>query len=238
MLKAITPPTTSNLMAPATVQAALGLPDSELVNLTRQVKAVSGLVAGYLRFVPGYGVWEEAVAWARGPVLDLSARPAWAVSEVLDWRGTVVVAAAYRLERGQFGESTLTRMGSWELYDGADPYRYQNLAGGTTSFPLVVSGSGTDSLPDWTVRYTAGWWLEEMSGEPPVGVERLPAVIEEEFLDLIQWKRLRGGLPAGIRTMKNEGMDVEFSSPDRGIDLASGLPEELTTALSLYRRVA
>jgi len=74
MLKAISPPTTANLMALATVQAALGLPDSELANLTRQVKAVSGLVAGYLRFVPGYGVWEETVTGARGPVLDLSAR--------------------------------------------------------------------------------------------------------------------------------------------------------------------
>jgi len=239
MLKAISPPSTANLMAPATVQAALGLPDSQLVNLTRQVKAVSGLVAGYLRFPVGYGVWEETVAGVVGPVLDLSARPAWAVSEILDWRGSDFATTAYRLERGPFGESSLIRLGSWGLYEGANPYRYQDLAGGASGFPLIVNGSGAASVPDWTVRYTAGWWLEEMEGEPPSGVDALPEEIKDDFLSLLQWRRALSGVPPNIYRMSNEGMTVDFlRHKDEDLDPLSGLPTQLTLSLSLYRRVA
>jgi hypothetical protein len=238
MLKAIIPPSTANLMAPATVQAALGLPDSELPNLARQVKAVSGIVAGYLRFPVGYGAWEETVTSAAGPVLDLSARPAWTVSEVLDWQGTDFATTAYRLERGPFGESSLVRVGSWGLYDGADPYRYQNLAGGAVSFPLVVGGAGVDSVPDWTIRYTAGWWLEEMTGSKPAEVDPLPAEIKDDFLSLLLWKRALEGVPPNIYRMANEGMSVDFlRHRDQDLDALSGLPTQLTLSLSLYRRV-
>jgi len=237
MLKAITPPSTSNLMAPTTVQGILGLPDSGLPTLTRQVAGISGLVAGYLRFNPGYGVWEEAVAGAVGPVLDLSARPAWAVSSVLDWRGSSFPANAYRLDRGQFGESTLTRVGSWGLYDPASPLRYQDLAGYTPApFSLIVGGAGVESVPDWTITYSAGWWLEEMDGEPPTGVERLPAAIEDDFLALLQWRRALGAVPPNFQRLENEGMKVDFlRHKDQDLDVLSGLPTQLTLSLALYR---
>lgn len=232
MLTAIVAPTTSNLMAPETVLARLKLPETELDELTDQVEEASGLVARYLRFRPEYGIWQEAFSGATGDRLYLGARPAWSVLSVEYRDGTLQASDAYRLERGPFGESSIHRAGlPWGLYDDGFSYaRAWDLA----SFSV---GGTSVATPDWTVQYSAGWWLEEMGPTPPAGVERLPPEIRADFLKIVRWLRSTNSHMPGVRRMKDDGAEVEFfAAGDQDVDPLTGIPNRCTLSLSLYRR--
>ncbi len=234
MLTPVTPPTTSNLMAPETVAGRLGVPESD--ELAEQVAEASGLVARYLGFRPEFTSWQETFTRVNGDRLYLGARPAWTVLSVTYRDGAVQAADAYRLDRGPYGESSILRGGlPWGLY-GEGPF-FDPWAGAA-----LVTTLGTPFVPDWAVTYTAGWWLEEMTGELPAGVEPFPAELRADFLRVVRWLRATSGSlgnlgSLGISRMSNEGANVEFFSPkDMETDPGTGIPSSCTRALSLYRR--
>lgn len=234
MLTAIAAPATRNLMAPAAVLSRLHLAESELDDLTEQVEEASAIVARYLRFEPAYGIWSETFAGVNGDRLYLGARPAWSIQSVTYRDGTAQAADSYRLDRGPHGESSIIRGFGvpWGVYWPAS---------GWVDSPSVVL-SGDPVLPDWSIDYTAGWWLPEMTGEPPAGVERFPADLERDFLKVVRWLRAtEGGLGSlaslGISKTTNDGASVEFfSAKEQGIDAETGLPASCTMSLALYRR--
>lgn len=232
MLTSITPPTTSNFMAPETVLERLKLPESELADITDQVEEASGLVARYLGFRPEFGTWQETFTGVNGDRLYLGARPAWAVLSVMYREGDAHASDTYRLERGPYGESSLIRGGvPWDVYTlgHTDPWFWEGAS-------LHLGGIST-SIPDWTVQYTAGWWLEEMTGTMPVGVEPLPAEIRADFLKVIRWIRATATTNTAVRRMKDDGAEVEFfAAGDQDVDPITGIPCACTRALSLYRR--
>lgn len=229
MLTPITPPTTSNLMAPETVLARLKLPESELDELTEQVAEASGLVARYLGFRPEFATWQETFTGVNGDRLYLGARPAWAVTSVT-YRGeaTPMDEASYRLDRGPHGESSVIRSGlPWGIY-GSGPFFDPWISPVLSTSPFV---------PDWTVQYEAGWWLEEMTGVPPAGVLLLPAEIKRDFLKIVRWLRQTQSHNANVRAMWDDGAKVEFfEKSEQDIDPQTGIPNSCTISLSLYRR--
>ena len=229
MLTPIVAPTSRRLLSPETVLARLRLPDSELDELAEQVDEVSGLVARYLRFEPAFGTWLETFEGVQNGHLDLGARPAWAIISVLDRAGAALEVTTYRLQRGPFGESAVLRAGSW-----ATGYR----AFFTSYAPsVIVGGSGILASPDWTVSYSAGWWLEEMGPTPPEGVEPLPPEIRRDFLQLIRYFRATAAQNPTISRMSNDGMAVEFlHRKDQLLDEDTGLPTEALFSLAKYRR--
>ena len=247
MLTALVAPATQNLMDPETVLARLGLAESELANLELQVAEASAMVARYLRFRPEYTTWRETFTGVSGDRLYLGARPAWSVQSVTYRDGAAQVADTYRLERGPHGESAIVRHGNpWGVYSGwpANPWGVYSgwpASGWIESPGLVLSSSPV--LPDWSVDYTAGWWLPEMTGAPPAGVERFPADLERDFLKIVRWLRLtEGGLGTlaslGVSKTTNEGASMEFfSAKEQGTDAETGIPCSCTTSLALYRRV-
>lgn len=229
MLTALTPAATKNLMAPETVATRLGTAE----DLTDVVEEASRLVARYLRFEPAYTTWRETFAGVSGDRLYLGARPAWSVQSVTYRDGAAQAADSYRLERGQFGESAIVRGhgNPWSLYSLATPGEWVQDAS------LLIAG--VPVLPDWTVEFTAGWWL---TGEPPAGVERFPPDLRSDFLKIVRWLMASsgsiGGLAGlGISRMENEGMKVELhAAKDADIDPQTGIPNGCLTSLSLYRR--
>lgn len=232
MLTALTPPATQNLMDPETVLARLGLAEGELTNLEIQVAEASRMVARYLRYEPTYTTWRETFHGVSGDRLYLGARPAWSVESVTYRDGAAQAADTYRLERGPHGESAIVHgWGTWDLLPGS---------AWTMSPGLILSPSPV--VPDWTVEYTAGWWLPEMTGEPPAGVERFPVDLERDFLKVVRWLRAtEGGLGTlaflGVSKTTNEGASMEFfSAKEQGADAETGIPAACTTALALYRR--
>lgn len=237
MLTAIVPPTTANLMAPETVLTRLKLDVGDLDDITELVTEASGLVARYLRFQPAFGTWSETFCDIRGDRLDLGARPTWSILSVTERAGTVIQADTYRLDRGPFGESSVVRRGSWDIWgNSASLHRYNDVDPGYLS---LLNLSGVDATPDWTVQFEAGWWLEEMDGDPPSGIERLPPEIRRDFLKIVRWLRLQENQNPLVYQMRNEGAEVTFlKHKDQDIDDASGLPIDLTLSLALYRRSA
>lgn len=235
MLTPIIPPTTSNLMAPDTVRTRLKLPESDLEEVTELVAEASGLVARYLNFRPEYTTWRETFAGVSGDRLFLGARPVWSV-EGVTYRGDTSpqAADAYWLDRGPYGESSLRR--SWGHPWGVLGYE------GSPEWSIRLWTGGVPELPDWSIDYTAGWWLEEMEGEPPAGVERFPCELQADFLRIVRWLRSSGGdvgelAAMGISKMSNEGMSVEFATRvDQGYQDRL-LPVDLVS-MPLYRRVA
>lgn len=232
MLTPITAPTTSNLMDPETVLSRLKLAESDLEDLTLQVAEASGLVARYLGYRPEYGTWRETFTGVSGDRLYLGARPAWSIESVTYRDGAAQEEASYLLERGPHGESAIVL--GWKDWEHVPPSGWQLNPG------VVISGSPV--LPDWTVDYTAGWWLEEMEGEPPAGVDRLPVELQGDFLRIVRWLRATsGGLGSlstlGIAKTSNEGASVEFfSAQDQGVDAQTGIPASCLLSLPMYRR--
>lgn len=234
MLTPIVAPTSRRLLSPETVLARLKLPDSELDDLAELVDEVSGLVARYLRFEPAYGTWLETFENVRNGSLDLGARPAWGVTSILDRAGTPMATNSYRLKRGPYGESSIVRSGPWG-YPQIGPF----LTGyGTATYVTqAITGSLLAAIPDWTVSYSAGWWLEEMGPTPPEGVEPLPPEIGRDFLQLIRYFRATAAQNPTIYTMENDGMKVVFlHRKDQVLDEDSGLPTEALFSLAKYRR--
>lgn len=235
MLTPIIAPTTKNLMAPETALLRLKLKSEDLDDLVEQVAEVSGLVTGYLRYEPAYGIWQEDFVDVRDAQLDLGARPAWSIVSVVGRAGVALPAESYRLIRGPLGESSIMGRGTWWTGSWA-PGSAAWAAWEQEAF--LIGGAGSVVQPDWTVRTQAGWWLEEMGDTPPSGVERLPPAITMDFLRLLRWRRASEVVIPGIHTMKLESASVEFSSPDRGLDPVGGLPISCTLALAMYRRPA
>lgn len=237
MLTALVAPATSNLMDPETVLARLKLPESDLEDLTEQVAEASGLVARFLGYRPESTTWRETFAGVSGDRIYLGARPAWSIEGVTYRDGAVQAADSYRLERGAYGESSVIRPSGtpWGMYDATWPS-----SGWIDSPGLVLSGSPV--LPDWTVDFTAGWWLEEMTGEPPAGVERFPAELRSDFLAVVRWLRAKSGAMGALGTLgisktSNDGASVEFfSSKDVQADPLTGIPLSCLSSLALYRR--
>ena len=228
MLTALTLPTTSNLMAPETVLGRLKLPESELEDVELQVAEASALVARYLGFRPEYSpAWEETFSGVAGGILDLGARPAWSVASVSDRALVPLGATAYQLVRGPYGESSILRTGTWDLYYG----------GGGAWAGLTAGWAAGTTLPDWTAVYAAGWWLEEMTGAIPAGVERFPVELQADFLNILRWRRATATFIPGIKRMKDEGAEVEFfGASDQAVDPRTGIPNACTLAMQYYRR--
>jgi hypothetical protein len=221
-------------MAPETVLEELELPLTDLTRVTRKVEEASGLVARYLNFRPEYTTWEETFTGVNGDRLYLGARPAWAVESLVYRDGSTEDASTYVLGRGPYGESAIIRPGQVGYY----PDPWSPWIGSST---FTLSG-GPLAVPDWTVTYTAGWWLEEMTGTMPAGVEPLPPEIKSDFLKVVRWLRATSGNlgnlgSLGISKMANDGAQVEFfSAKDQETDSLTGLPGSCTRTLSLYRR--
>jgi hypothetical protein len=230
MLTPVVAPTSRRLLSPETVLARLRLPDSELDDLAALVDEVSGLVKSYLRFEPAYGTWMEDFTDVRNGSLDLGARPAWGITSILDRAGAALEATAYRLQRGPFGESSVLRAGSWRI-GTLSPFL-------TVDSPSVIlTGSAFLAVPDWTVTYSAGWWLEEMGPTPPDGVEPLPPEIARDFLQLVRYFRATAAQNPTVYRMENDGMKVDFlHRKDQVLDDDSGLPTEALFSLAKYRR--
>ncbi len=233
MLTALVAPATSNLMDPETVLARLKLPESDLDEVTEQVAEASGLVARFLGYQPEYTTWRETFSGVNGDRLYLGARPAWSVESVTYRDGVSQAVDSYLLERGPYGISSVIR--AFGTPWGA--YYDQTWRNGWVDSPgLVLSGSPV--LPDWSIDYTAGWWLEEMTGEPPVGVDRFPAELRSDFLKIVRWVRLQGVADSSIKRMKEADAEVEFFGKDQALDPLTGIPMFCLTSLALYRRAA
>jgi hypothetical protein len=228
-LVSVVAPTASNLVAPETALARLKLPESELDELAEQVAEASGLVARYLGFRPEFGTWQETFTGAVGDRLDLGARPAWGVLSVAYRDGSIHSADGYRLVRGPHGESSILRAGTPWGYAYVPEYAF-------TGPSLRVGGSYT-IIPDWTVQYVAGWWLDEMGPTPPVGVEAFPAELRADFYKILRWLRATNSTNPAIRSMKDDGASVEFFGRDeQDVDAVTGIPCSCTRALQYYRR--
>lgn len=228
MLTSIIAPTTSNLMAPETVLARLKLPESALEELTEEVAEASGLVARYLRYRPEYGTWQETFSGVASDLLYLGARPAWSVESATYYDGTVLASDVYRLDRGPFGESSIQRL-TGTSYSTSIPWS------SWASFQSMLPSP----TPDWTVQYTAGWWLEEMGPTPPAGVDPFPPELQRDFLRILRWLRASNSYIPGVRRMKDDGAEVEFfAAGEQDVDPLTGIPNRCLLSLSLYRRAA
>lgn len=238
MLTAIVPPTVSRLVSPATVLARLGLDDTELDNLADQVDEASGMVAAYLRYKPVYGTWQETFTGVRGKYLDLGARPAWSIASLSDRAGTIQPSTTYRLQRGPLGESAIVRDYPWTL----PPSDFAATGWTSGTYPsqsLLEIGGLPVTVPDFTVQYVAGWWVEEMGPDIPDGVEAFPVELRRDFIAIVQYLRASQTLNPNIYRMSNEGMQVEFfRRKDQDLDPESGLPTALLYSLQRYRRAA
>jgi len=231
MLTPIVPPTTFNLMAPETVLARLKLPESDLDEITEQVAEASGLVARFLGYRPEYATWRETFTGVTGDRLYLGARPAWSVEGVTYRDGVLQATDSYRLERGAYGESSLIRVDGFGGFIAGWPASGWIEPGFSISSPAVI--------PDWSIAYTAGWWLEEMEGEPPAGVDRFPAELRGDFLRVVRWVRSSELQERGIRRMKESDGEVEFfSGKEQEVDPGTGIPMSCLSSLAYYRRVA
>jgi hypothetical protein len=229
MLTPVIPPTTKNLMAPETVLARLGLPESALPEITLQVEEASGLVARYLGYECAYGTWDESFLGVSGGILDLGARPAWSVISVTQNFSSgagFLPVSSYSLRRGPYGESSIYRPNGWGSLAG----RYW--------YPDDLTVAGTYMVPDYTARYTAGWWLDEMPIEDiPAGVQPFPPELRADFLRVMRWYRGSLAHNSAVRRMREEGAEVEyFSAADQAVDARTGIPESCCLAMSLYRR--
>lgn len=238
MLTPITAPTAKNLMDPETVLSRLKLPDSELEDLVETVAEASATVCRYLGYECAYGTWRETFTGATGDRLYLGARPAWSVQSVTYRDGAAQAADSYRLERGPHGESTIVRaFGNPWGYGIESPYA----SGWASGWLPSATIPGATVLPDWSIDYTAGWWLPEMAGEPPAGIETFPRELQADFLRIVRWLRSSGGdigelAAMGISRMENEGAKIEFqAAKDLAVD-PSGIPSALLLSLPLYRR--
>lgn len=228
MLTPIIAPTTSNMMAPETVRVRLKLPESALEDLAGEVAEASGLVARYLRFRPEFGTWQETFSGVASDRIDLGARPVWAVGSVTYYDGTVLAADVYGLDRGPFGESSILRL-SGTSYSTSVPWS------SWASFQSMLP----PPVPDWTVQYTAGWWLEEMGPTPPTGVETFPRELQRDFLQIVRWLRATNSHIPGVRRMRDDGAEVEFfAAGGQDVDPLTGIPNRCLLSLSLYRRAA
>ena len=232
MLTALVPPEASNLMNPETVLARLKLPESELEDLAEQVAEASGLVARFLGWRPEYTTWRETFTGVNGDRLYLGARPAWSVQSVTYRDGAVQEATSYRLERGQYAESSIVRAWGtpWGIYEPAWPS-----SGWVGISGLALSASAV--LPDWTIDYTAGWWLEEMAGEPPEGIDLLPPEIRLDFLKIVSWVRASEASDGSVKRMRDTDAEVEFfSRKEQEVDSLTGIPMSCLSSLAYYRR--
>lgn len=230
-LAVITPPTVRRFMAPETVLGKLGLTSDALDDVSDLVDAASGLVAAYLRFEPFYGIYEEVFSDVRGPQVYLGARPAWAISSLKDQAGSEIAATTVRLVRGPLGESSVFRPIGW--IQGRPPLE---TIGGYSLFPPLASLVGYTAAPDWTIRYPAGWYVEEM-GEAPPGVDSFPPALIRDFMGICRWMLATEKLNPLIYTMRNEGAEIQFlHRKDQDIDDESGIPTQFLLSLSRYRR--
>lgn len=220
-LMAVTGPTSRTLLKTETLQARLGLADAQQLLLADVAEEASALVARYLRFEPAYASWSETFEPSEGPRLYLGARPVWAVTSVLDSAGVALGAEEYRLD---VDASCLVRSTGWRLR--TDP-------------PSIVTLDGaTEGSWAWTATYTAGWWLETMTGSIPSGVGQLPADVRRDFVAICRWLLSQENplTAAGIKRTKNEGAEIEFFASSE-VDRETGIPCNLTPGLSRWRRV-
>jgi hypothetical protein len=223
MLTTLVPPTSTNLLLPETVRVRLGLATSDLPILTPLVEEASALVARYLRFQPAYGLWEETFSGQRGQaLLYLGARPVWSVSGITNYAGTVEAATSYRVSSD---EHAVIRQWGWGYPRSYSPWL-------TRSFTL---GGYHDDAWDWTVEYEAGWWLETMTGSKPAGVGTLAPEVRRDFLAICRWLWNQESRDGSIKSMANEGMDVEFFASSE-VDGETGIPCSLTPGLATWRR--
>jgi len=189
------------------------------------VTEASGLVAGYLRYPPAYSpALLESVWGLRGSNLYLSARPLVAVSQVLDSTGNALNANNYAVD---LTAHSVHRSVSWNIW------------GATVAIGHINLISGAIELPDWRVYYSAGWWLETMSGSAPDGVPLLPSAVRRDFIAICRWLwwKEAGAQDAAIVAMSQEGASVTYRAPkDEVVDKETGLPNSLTIGMKPLRR--
>lgn len=238
MLTELIPPQTRNLLDPQNILERLKLSEDDLDEVTEQVEEVSALVALFLNFEPCFGTYQETFQGVRGTHLYLGARPAWSIVSVLDSAGSEVDATLYRLDRGPRGESALVRPGTWNTGSTDPGWPWT----GGSEFSLIAGGAGLTAIPEWTVTYTAGWWLDGMEegADPlPAGLKSLPPDVRADFLNILRWRRATQDFNPAVASLKNEGAEIALFKPaDQDRDAATGIPCSLTSALALYRRPA
>lgn len=145
-LISLSPPASSLLLDPTALRtrlagAGIAVSADDAASLAAMASAETAAVLGY---DPAYQPWRQTYGSTSSPYLYLTPRPVRAITTAVDGAGTALGAASYRLEdqrlaRGPYGWQS---SGSWPTPD---------------SWPVLT---GADvSAPDWSVDFTAGWWL-------------------------------------------------------------------------------
>jgi hypothetical protein len=215
MLIATTPPTSKRWISPGALIAQLDLTGDDAGLAGDLADEVSDLFGVYLGYECAYGVWQETIDPTASQSLYLGARPIWSVTSVT---GPATLAATdYRLER----PGHLYRAAGWSA------------SGRVSSLPQFTVNSNLEA--PWVVTYTAGWWLETMSGTPPAGVEKLPAALRADAIRTAKWQWAKRAADPTVRRWKDEGSEMEYHFP-QDLDMEGGLPRELLAAAMRYRR--
>lgn len=228
-LEVLTAPTATDLLLVETVRARFGLgtDDATLTKLAEIVTDASGKVAEFLRYDPAYSPAVQESFWnLRGANLYVSKRPLLTVAQVLDSTDTALATTNYAVDRTAH---SVLRPGGWQTWGSSSPLGHLSLV------------NGTENVPDWRVMYSAGWWLETMSGSKPASVPTMDSRVRSGFLAICRWLWLResGVQDSGVKQMTQEGATVivKDSRPE-DFDRETGLPLVCVSGMHSLRRVA
>lgn len=217
-LTVTTPATSRILIQGAELLERLSLASGDTAKAARLAARASAEVIRVLGFELGYQTVSQEFFGETGDSLDLSARPFVALVSVLDSAGTALVAGTdFQLRRTgrASGEAYLYRPDTWATYEPAG----------------VVT--------EWTVNYRAGWWLPEMSGAAPVGVQLLPGDLTEAAFVVARDLYGTESTAAGIESMSKGDSKVVFrATGGEKAPRQNGIPAEAFDLIAPFRPIA
>jgi hypothetical protein len=162
----VTPASATLPLDPAATAARLGAKDVALVE--GYIAASGALIEADLGYPLAYQEYEQDFFHVEGDSLQLKPRPLVSLISLKDADGEALEDGDdFRLIQS---DGRLYRRGGWALGFLSDVLR---------TLPLLPD----QTSPDWTVRFTAGYWLPGMDGAPPAGVTALnPAIAAAAFI--------------------------------------------------------
>lgn len=213
-----TDPNSQLLLDPADLVARLrGLSEDDAQRLAEEASAE---VAGFFGYDLAYRQWEETFdipcdTGAAFLPIYLTARPVAAVSEILDNAGNEAPADSWRAD--------LTTA------------RIYAPAGAPLNLLINWQLGGGGLLPQWSVFYSAGWWLPLQSGDKPDGVPLLDPAISRWAFSIARELQAQDGQRGKFQSFEVRGVKGTLRDPRQS---ASGYTVDPPAAVRRWKAVA